>query len=150
MLQANKPDVFVGVPMFACTSLLASRLGVPYVSLSPGGILGNSFMQPLWRGSSRDFHVSPRLSSVAEFGVLASHPMVQTHLPANGPMHSYFLCNCCFCPIPGYCLLQVPRCSDRRQQKSCLQLAQSCTSIDMLLVQIIQGPLSGGMLLGRP
>lgn len=77
MLQADKPDVIVGIPFFACTSLLAVKLGVPYISLIPTGLMGNSHMHPLWRGSGRNFHVSPRLASVPDLRFVARHPMVR-------------------------------------------------------------------------
>lgn len=77
MVQADKPDVILGIPFFSCTSLLGTRLGVPYMYLMPTGMLGNAHMSSLWSGSGRDFQIAPRLATVAEMHVHASHPLVR-------------------------------------------------------------------------
>ena len=35
-LQEYGPDLIVGTPFFVCTSMVAAKLGVPYVTISPG------------------------------------------------------------------------------------------------------------------
>ncbi|EIE24908.1 UDP-Glycosyltransferase/glycogen phosphorylase [Coccomyxa subellipsoidea C-169] len=94
-LQGDKPDLILGVPFFPCTTMLAAKLGVPYISLNPSGLVGNSFMHPLWAGSGRDFHIGPRLSSVPEMFLEASYPltflqrMQNAWLYAKAQLHEY-------------------------------------------------------------
>lgn len=75
-MQADKPDVIVGIPIFPCTAMLAAKLDVPYISVFPTGIFGNSLMHVPWAGSGRDFHVQPQLATVPDMYLDATHPMV--------------------------------------------------------------------------
>ena len=38
-LQEYSPDLIVGTPFFVCTSMVAAKLGVPYVTIAPGDFM---------------------------------------------------------------------------------------------------------------
>lgn len=76
-VQAEKPDVIMGIPYFPCTAMLAVKLDVPYISLHPAGLPGSSFASPLWRGSGRDTGIAPHIVTVPKMFVdIVGPPMV--------------------------------------------------------------------------
>ena len=42
-LQDFSTDLIVGTPFFICTSMVAAKLGVPYVTISPGAFINSPF-----------------------------------------------------------------------------------------------------------
>lgn len=76
-MQERKPDVIVGIIVFACTPLLAAKLGVPYITVTPGAVFIPSFIQPLYPDSGRHMHIPDRLSYSPEIQLAGSSlPMV--------------------------------------------------------------------------
>ena len=37
--QVFSPDLIVGTPFFVCTSMVAAKLGIPYVTMAPGAFI---------------------------------------------------------------------------------------------------------------
>jgi glucuronosyltransferase/2-hydroxyacylsphingosine 1-beta-galactosyltransferase len=63
---------------FSCTSLLAAKLGVPYITVMPGGIFITSYMQPIYANSGRRLHLPNRLPYTPELPLAqASWPLVR-------------------------------------------------------------------------
>ena len=36
LVQEFKPDLLVGISYYVCTAMLSAKLGIPYVSVTPG------------------------------------------------------------------------------------------------------------------
>ncbi|CAL5223535.1 g6067 [Coccomyxa viridis] len=59
-VQEFSPDLVVGISVYICTSMLSAKLGVPYVTVTPGGLMSDEW-QP-WYASAWNFYIPLRLS----------------------------------------------------------------------------------------